>query len=360
MKKTGLILLLVLALFRTPSCSRSQTIEDDLDSFAKSDNFNGTILIRKDSRIILRKSYGYANFQFKIPNTPETRYKIASITKAFTAVLILQLADRGLIDPEQPFGAYLPEYQGPAAGQVTVKQLMNMTSGLRNMDDGVTLETVLRTGMPQYQLPHTPDELLSPYSSYPLVDKPGTRFDYNNADFIILGKIVEKRTGKAFEEALKENILEPLKMTSTGMMTQEKIVDKLADTYFYRDDLKMLSNDFPVYWGNWYAAGGMYSTADDVDKFSEALFGGKLISKAAMKMMFTSGPGEYGLGVWVYTDYDIKNRMYTIVKRPGNIMGAQSMLFHILENGSNIIILSNTGTVSLDDLAAKIAEQITD
>lgn len=165
-------------------------------------------------------------------------------------------------------------------------------------------------------------------------------------------------TGKTFEENLKRNILEPLKMANTGLLTQAAIIDKLADTYFFREDLEKLANDLPVYWGNWYAAGSMYSTVDDLQLFSDALFTKKLLKQATLDQMFTSGLDEYGFGVWVYKDYKIKNKLFTIIKRPGSIMGAQAMLFHILENGSTIIILSNTGTVSLDDLAASIAKRL--
>jgi hypothetical protein len=102
----------------------------------------------------------------------------------------------------------------------------------------------------------------------------------------------------------------------------------------------------------------MYSTVDDIATFAAALFSGKLLRPDILKQMFTSGHAEYGLGVWVYKNYEINGKMYTIVKRPGSIMGAQAMLFHVLENNSTIIILSNTGTVSLDDFAADIAKQV--
>ena len=101
----------------------------------------------------------------------------------------------------------------------------------------------------------------------------------------------------------------------------------------------------------------MYSTAGDVLKFSEALFGRKLLKKETLDRMFTAGPGEYGYGVWIYNDYEIKGRKYKIVKRPGSIMGAQSMLFHVSEADTTIIILANTGTTSLDVFAAEIAKR---
>lgn len=329
-----------------------------IDSFVSKNNFNGTILIAKSGNTNYEKSFGLANMQFKVPNTPDTRYKVASITKAFTTVLIMQLYEQGKIDLNKTIGTYLPAYTGEAKDKVTIIQLLNMTSGIYNMDAGATLESALKNGLPQYQKPYTSDDMLIQFSSGKLVAKPGTAFDYNNADFIILGKIIEKVSGKSFEENLKEKILQPLGMVNSGMLSQMNIVDKLADTYFYRDDIKSMVNDLPVYIENWYAAGAMYSTAGDILKFSDALFAKKLLKQSSLDLMFTSGLGEYGYGVWVYKNYDIHHKMYTIIKRPGSIMGAQAMLFHILEEGSTIMILSNTGTVSLDDFAARIAEKV--
>ncbi|WP_448636599.1 serine hydrolase domain-containing protein [Pedobacter panaciterrae] len=249
--------------------------------------------------------------------------------------------------------------KAPSGNKVTIRQLLNMTSGMRNMDEnGSSLEGVLKNGLPQYQLPNTSDQMLEKFCSMELVKEPGKEFDYNNADFIILGKIIEKLSGKSFEKVLREKILVPLSLTNSGMLTQNTIINGLANTYFYRNDIKKLVPDLPAYIENWYASGAMYSTVDDILKFSNALFGGKLLKPETLKQMFSSGLGEYGLGVWVYLDYKINNKMYTIIKRPGSIMGAQAMLFHILEDDSTIIILSNTGTVNMDDFAAKLADKI--
>lgn len=330
-----------------------------MDSFSEENNFNGTILIEKDSKVVYKKSFGHANLPFKVRSSVDNRYKIASITKAFTAVLVLQLYEHGKIDLDSTINAYLPEYKGQGGDKVTIKQLLNMTSGIRNMDEGLSLESALKDGIPQYQKPHTPDGMLAQFCSGDLVNQPGTEFDYNNADYIILGKIIEKLSGRSFAENLRDNILSPLQLDNTGLLSQQDIVEKLADTYFYRDDIDKLTNDLPVYINNWYAAGAMYSTVEDLLKFSDALFDHRLLKKPTLDGMLTPGHGEYGYGVWVYKDYGIKHKMYTIVKRPGSIMGAQAMLLHILENGTTVITLSNANTVSLDDLAATIIDKIT-
>ncbi|MCF3107889.1 beta-lactamase family protein [Niabella sp. CC-SYL272] len=331
-----------------------------IDSFTKQHSFNGTILLAKKGKASHKKSFGMAHFQMKVPNTPDTRYKIASITKAFTAVLILQLYEQGKIDLNKPIRTYLPGYKGEGADKVTIAQLLNMTSGIWNMDEGVTLESALKSGMPAYQLPHTSDEMLTLFCSGKLKSEPGKVWDYNNANYMILGKVIEQVAGKTFEQQLQTMILQPLEMKHTGIAYQQTMIAGLASTYFYRDDIQTLVNDLPVYTENWYASGAMYATADDLLRFTRALFERKLLKQATLDLMFTPGAGEYGYGVLVYKAYDIHQKHYTIVKRPGSIMGAQTMLFHVLEEDATILILSNASTVSLDEFAAAIAERFID
>lgn len=354
-----ILILTISIIFLTQSVfGQSPVFNKFIDSYVKANNFNGTIFIRKNKKIAYQKSFGFANFPFKVSNTIETKYKVASITKAFTSVLILQLVEQGKIDLNKTIKTYLPDYRGEAGDKVTIHQLLNHTSGMKNIDSVPSLEYVVKNGFPLYQMPHTSDEILDKYCSDKLAGKPGEKFDYNNADYIVLGKIIERLYGKTYEQVLNEKLLQPLNMRDSGMIHQPNIVAGLADTYFYRDNSKVLTNDLPFYTENLYAAGGMYSTVNDILKFSDALFAGKLLKKEMLDRMFTSGLDEYGYGVWVYNDYDINGKKFKIIKRPGSNMGAQSMLFHVLEADTTIIILTNTGTTSLDVFAAEIAKRV--
>ena len=298
-----------------------------------------------------------ANIPFKVPNTNQTKYKIASITKAFTSVLILQLQEQGKIDLNKTIGAYLPDYAGEGADKVTLHQLLNHTSGLANFDVVTDVETAIKSGIPVYQTPYTSDQLLAKFCSGKLRNVPGKVFDYNNADYIVLGKIIERMYGATYEQVLRDKILRPLRMESTGVLHQSSIIEGLADTYFFRDDLKAMVNDLPVYPENWYAAGAIYSTVTDVLTFSRALFGSKLLKKETLALMVKPGLDDYGYGVWSY-DTKIGGKPHRVVKRPGQIMGAQSQLYHFLDEDITIIILSNTGTTNLDELVAEIGKRV--
>lgn len=150
----------------------------------------------------------------------------------------------------------------------------------------------------------------------------------------------------------------PLMLPFEILKQSRHLVRQWLDTYFFREELHRLTPDLPVYWENWHAAGAMYSTAEDLLRFSNELFGGRLLNTQSLQEMFHSGAGEYGFGTWVYNDYEIAAKRYTVVKRPGRIMGAQSVLFHVLGTDSTVIILSNTSRTSMDDFAAAIASRL--
>jgi CubicO group peptidase (beta-lactamase class C family) len=240
---------------------------------------------------------------------------------------------------------------------VAIRNLLNHTSGIENFDRIKSYEEAVRDGMEAYQLPHTTSELVARYCSGKLVHEVGKVFDYNNADYIILGKVIEKITGKSYEAALKERILDPLGMTESGMLYQRDVMRNLASTYFKIDGTKPLINDLPVYIENWYAAGGMYSTADDLLKFSNALFGGRLLKPETLSLMLKPGLDDYGYGLWVAT-IEVRGKRYRIAHRPGSIMGANVVLLRFLDEGLTIIILSNTNATNIDAFSFMIGRAV--
>lgn len=355
------VLLLATACLLPHPVAAQHSSQPSLDAFvaayASQHDFNGTVLVQTSGKVSYERSFGFANLQFRVPNTNETEYKIASITKAFTSVLILQAVEEGRIELNRTIGTYLPSYAGPARDKVKIHQLLNHTSGIQNFDQAKTAEDAIQSGLPNYQAPYTTDQLLAKFCSGPLVHEPGTVFDYNNGDYIILGKVLERVYDRSYEQLLKEKILDPVGLTNTGMLRQSMILDSLADTYFFRDDLGRLVNDLPVYPENWYAAGAMYSTAGEVAAFADALFGGLLLKPAMLARMITPGLDDYGYGVWSY-ETKVDGRSYRVVKRPGRIMGAGSELYHFIDPDVTVVILSNTGTTDLDEFVAEIGKRV--
>jgi D-alanyl-D-alanine carboxypeptidase len=337
--------------------AQTRTLENTIRDYAAGHDFNGTILIQHKNRQIYRQSFGVADRAFNVPVNNDTKFKIASITKSFSAVLVLQLYEQGKLDLRATIKTYLPDYAGEGAERVTVHNLLNHTSGIQNFDTVKSYEEAVRNGMEVYQLPHTTADLLAKYCSGKLVHEVGKVFDYNNADYVILGKIIEKITAKTYEAALKERILDPLGMTESGMLYQKDVVRNLANTYLKTDEAKPLTNDLPVYIENWYSAGGMYSTAADLLKFSNALYGYKLLKPETLSLMLKPGLDDYGYGLWV-ASIDVAGKKYRVAHRPGRIMGANVVLLRFLDEGLTIIILSNTNATDIDAFSFLIGREL--
>lgn len=348
--------LLGLALLAPAMAALAEEPGDFIAAHAAEHAFSGSVLVRKRADVVYARSFGLASRAFGVRNGLRTRYRIASITKAFTAVLVLQLHEQGRVDLHRPIRAYLPGYRSNGAATITAHHLLNHTSGLPNMDTVTGLEAALKDGIPVYQTPMTRDQLLERYCSGDLVAAPGQRFDYNNADYVVLGNLIEQVCGKPYEDVLQAQILDPLDLGDTGLLRQAAIVDGLADCYFYRDDLGAFANDLPVYPENWYAAGAMYATAGDLLAFADALFGGRLLRPASLARMTAGGLDDYGYGVWSYT-MRVGGRRSRVVKRPGRIMGAQGQLFRMIDEDITVIALSNAGRVDMDAFVAAIGRR---
>ena len=332
-------------------------LQSAIGALARAQDFSGTILVSDRGRTVFRSSFGLADRAFGTPASADTRYKVASITKLFTSVLILQLHDEGKLDVTAPARTYLPELEGLPAGAVTVRQLLNHTSGLPQWDNVASYQEAFEKGVERLQRPMAPADLQRHCCLGPLAAPPGARFDYNNADYFLLGRIVERLSGRDFETALSQRILRPLRMGSSGMLRWDRIVPRLAPTYFYRDDTKVLINDLPVHYENWYAAGGMYSTAGDLLVFADALFGGRLLKPATLELMLEPGLDDYGYGLWSYT-VARGGRAHRVAKRPGRVMGANAVLYRLLDRPATIVLLANTNRADLDQFAQRIADHL--
>jgi CubicO group peptidase (beta-lactamase class C family) len=351
-----LIAFVIFGLLTQNALGQSKDLDNFISSYAKEQNFQGTILIQKNGNKIYDKSFGAANYQFNVPIKNETKFKVASITKSFTAVLILQLYEQGKIDLNQPIKTYLPAYTGEGAEKVTIHHLLTHTSGIENVEKNET-EKFQKPWFDIYQKPYTTEQILTKFCSGKLVSEVGKKFDYNNGEYIILGKIIENIYNKPYEDVLKQQILAPLKMTNSGLFFESKIIDNIANTYSWNDSLKVLENDRPVYIENWYAAGAMYSTTNDLLKFSNALFGFELLKKKTVELMLTPHLSEYAYSFWV-REIKINDKKFKTAQRFGRIRGANAVWFRFFDKDLTIIILSNTNRTNLGSFAYTLSEKL--
>lgn len=354
MRRIIFLLIFIVVTFRLSG--QSTNINTFIDSYVRNHNFSGTILIQKNDQTQYYNSFGLTNRQFGIPNTNESIYKIASVTKIFTSVLIMQLYEQGKIDLNGTVKTYIPDYPGNGADKITIHHLLNHTSGLPYIGPK-SKEEALEKGMEEFQMPHTIDDAIRKYYSHDPVNEPGKVFSYNNGEYIILGRIIENIYRKSYEEVLMTQILIPLGMNNSGLLFQYKIIKNLSDSYFTMSDSSGLVNDLPVFIQNWYSAGAMYSTVSDLSKFSKSLFSGRLLKQETLKLMLSPGLEDYGFGVWVYY-LGLNGRKYKVIKRPGDIMGTRAQFVYLPEENLSIIILANTDSADLDDFSYQIISRI--
>ncbi|MDO6427437.1 beta-lactamase family protein [Thalassotalea sp. 1_MG-2023] len=298
---------------------------------------NGSVLVAKNGKIIFEKGFGKANFQWGIKNDPNTKFRIGSLTKQFTATLILQLVEQGKIALNQPISEYLPYYRKDNANKVTIHQLLNHTSGIPNYTrDKDFRDQVSRN-------PYEVKAFIQKHCSDELAFEPGSQFQYSNSGYFILGAIIESVTGDTYAEVLEQQILSPLKMHDTGYDNGQEILtnkaqgyDKLLEGYQHTSYVDM---SIP------YAAGSMYSTTRDLLKWDSALYQQTLLKTSSLARMFDDTSGRnYGYG-WMIEQLPAEKfgQTKTVVKHGGGINGFNAFITRVIEDKYLVIILNNAG-----------------
>ncbi len=315
------------------------TIDQLLKQANANGEFSGVVVATKNGRVIYQGAFGLANRQFEVPNTLSTRFRICSVTKQFTAVLIMQLVEAGKVDLDKYVTDYLPEFRKDTGGKVTVRELLLSATGLPDLPDEFYVSEDTKSADAEL--------VIAKYLQGDLAFVPGERFNYNNGDFIILGSIVSRAYGKPFEAVLKEKILEPLGMKNTALLKNENVVAGLASGYSYKDG-KYLNESF-VQIQNFGAAGAMYSTAADMMLWDAALLSNKLLSKRWTDEMFTPSAklGFVGLGSWIYKLKFPSGKTSRIVERQGYINGFCALNILVPEENISLVFLGNTETQTL-------------
>lgn len=302
--------------------------------------FAGTVLVARDGHAIFRKAYGAANREWMSPNTIDTRYRIGSITKQFTAAAILQLADENKLGLDDPIKKYLPDlpaHWGPAS----IRQLLSHTSGIPSHTSLEDFDAKLQP------VKHTSQELIDLLKELPLNYEHGTRFRYNNMAYVLLGRIIETVSGMSYPDYLEQKLLKPLNLGNSGYDDGRRLVRQLAQDY--TDGASDVVKGNPFHMSNAYAAGAMYSTVDDLLAWQQMLIKGKVLNPVSAKAMFTDGGHRYGLG-W-YVRENLSRKLY---EHGGNIGAYSSLLAYYPDDKLTIIVLSNYG----EQVVSKIGDEL--
>lgn len=309
--------------------NQEQKFDEYLTAAAQVEHFSGAALVAKDGKIVFAKGYGLADASSAILNAADTRFLIGSLTKQFTAVAILQLAEKKLLKVDDPIGKYLPDYPKPAADKITLQHLLTHTAGIPNYTD-----------LPQYLSIRTlavrPQDIVAMFKDLPLQFEPGSQWRYSNSGYFLLGLIIEKVSGETYQEYLIRHILEPLAMTNTGYPHGAMVVSSGRATGYTTDSsgatvpAVMPNSSVP------FAAGALYATVEDMVKWDEGLRSGAIISQTSHAQMFTPFKEKYGFAWIIDTLYG--RQMAT---HDGAIDGFTSGIVRFLDEPFCVVVFSN-------------------
>jgi CubicO group peptidase (beta-lactamase class C family) len=348
MRKARSILKVILFLFAIPLlCEASlpaQGIASKVDEYLaarmRSNHFSGSVLIAQHGKIVVAKGYGMADIEQKVPNMAETKFRLGSVTKQFTAMAILELEERGKLRVQDPICKYVSDC--PKNWQtITIFNLLTHTSGIPNF-----------TKLPDYEKsmaqPTTVPELLARFEGKPLDFPPGSQFNYSNSGYEVLGAILEKVSGESYQAFLKKNIFDILGMLDSGYDNDSHTIMNRAQGYTFSSDglMKAPYIDMSIP----FSAGGLYSTVLDLYKWDRALYTEKLVSKKSLGEMFTPFKGDYGFG-WVITkEFDRKQ-----MDHGGGINGFSACIRRFPDDDAAVIVLSNVDTASSGEISHDLA-----
>lgn len=346
--------------------SKAKKIDELMRAYEREGLLSGSALVAEKGNVIFKRGFGYAHAEFKVPNAPDTKFRIASISKPIIAILMMKLVEQGKISLDAKMSDYLPDFRKDG-NKTTIRQMLSHTSGIpgnvsswdgREMRDPVTRE-----------------ELMKPSAENPLDFEPGTKMRYGGASYVLLAMIAEKVTGIPYEQALREIIFEPLGMRDTGIedaastveappnarirvKNPSPVIERLATGYVKTRDGYVRSPFMDMSRAN--ASAAMHSTVEDMFLLDRALASDKLLSKQSKDLMFTPILEDVALG-WNARNIafsDLQESFLNIadldrirkdpadfkmIYKGGSLFGFTSLWLRLPETEQTIIILANGG-----------------
>lgn len=323
-------------------------MEAFLQAHADHRQFMGSVMVVRDGETLLNLGYGMADLAQEFPNIPQTRFRIGSLTKQFTAAAILQLQERGMLDVQAPVQTYLPDYPNDT---ITLHHLLTHTAGLPNL-----------TSTPEYfewmQRPATLEELIARFRDLPLEFEPGSQHRYSNSGYILLTQVIETVSGQSYGDYIQDNLLTPLGLDNTGY---DGSSPGLATGY--RGNVRDYQTVPVAEPTAAQGAGGLYSTVGDLARWNQALFQGSpedraVLSEATVAAMTAPQvslgiPGlphlAYGYGLGVDTSESPR------ILHGGGISGFVSSLLYLPNQDATIVVLSNVESINPEQISAGLA-----
>lgn len=351
MRMKGIIAVLLLLTTQSVAAQVSEAPSDAqiaakadeyMQAAVKFDQFTGSILVARDGKPVVNKGYGMANYELGVPNTPDTVFQIASLTKQFTATAIMQLQEQGKLKVSDPICKYVDDC--PAAWQpITLRHLLTHTSGIKNYsslpgwDEDLGRRTYRRF------------ELVNLFRNLPLEFAPGEKYKYSNSGYVLLGLAIERTSGKSYGDYLHDRIFAPLDMTHTVFDGNRDLIAGRAAGYYSRGT-DFVSSPYNLDPSTQFASSGIATTTRDMLAWDQALYTDKLLTQKSRDEMFTPNKDGYGYG-W-QTGEKLGRRK---LDHSGSNNGFSSYMIRFPDDRVTVIVLSNSDRTSAGKAGTNLA-----
>ncbi len=316
------------------------TIDTYMNDLVQAGYFSGAILVARNGTILISKGYGMADWQQNIPITSQSRIRLASLTKSFTAVSILMLQARNQLNLNDPICQYVPDCPATWSG-INIRHLLTNTSGIVNYTDFADFDTT-------EMLPTTREELINRFRNEPLLYDPGLAYSYSNSNYVLLGMIIERVTGRSYADFVQANIFTPLAMQNSGYDQNVGAIRNQAIGYTFGSETAPFIDPSTL-----FAAGALYSTVEDMYRWDQALYTEQLLPQALLDEMFTPVLAEYGYG-W-YIQGHLGHRL---INHSGLINGFSNYIARYPDDRLTVIVLSNMQTSASVSIGLYLAQMV--
>jgi CubicO group peptidase (beta-lactamase class C family) len=330
--------------------SNASLLDSLMSTYCRYGQFSGSVLVASGGEVVFNRGYGLANRELEVANTARTSFRIASLTKQFTSMLVMQAVERGVLKLDARVSRYIPEYPAAQGERITIHQLLSHTSGMPHYE-------AIPGFFPKYsRQPFAPEEFIKLFWNLELIAEPGTRYSYSSFGYYLLGVILERVTGKPYGQLLREGIFEPAGMAETRLDDHLTIVPGRASGYRYTFDgfenasFRDMSTAF--------STGALISTVEDLYRWDQALYSDLLLSDKYSKLLFSPNLDGYAYG-WSVARLP-RGRSpdsLTVIRHWGDTNGFTARIERIPEDSSLIVLLRNsrnTPMANLEDIAGEI------
>ena len=322
--------------------------------------FSGTVLIAKNGKILFNKAYGLSNRELNIPNTVDTKFPVGSITKQFTAMLIMQYVEKGDLNLNDTISKHLPYLKSDWSKKITIHQLLSHTSGLPHYEG--LFEIVKSNEFVKTK--YSPKELALLIDKVDLTHTINSKFHYSSLGYMLLGTLLEEVTGMAYAELLSQNIAKPLGLKNTGFASNEFIERETAKGYSFVEDesykmlFKKFGGDFKTVpfrdQSNTFSTGGIHSTVKDLLIWSEAVKDNRILSKKYTKIMLTPNKMGYCYGWFRNWDELIERNKNAKMYTHSGVLFGHNASISFFDDGTTIIFLANTTNLKVQELTHQL------